>query len=155
MFKEMRRKDREISEKEAWAVIEAAEYGILSTTGGDAKPYAIPVSHVVMDEKIYFHCALDVGHKLENIKANPSVCFTVVGQTQVLPEKFSTNYESAVVFGTAGPVEGEVKAAALIAIIQKFSPEFYEKGMQYIEKAAEKTAVYEITPEQVTGKAKR
>ena len=155
MHKEMRRKDREISQEEAFAVLEAAEYGILATVGADAKPYAIPVSHVVLEEKIYFHCAPDVGHKLENIRENPAVCFTVVGQTQVLPEKFSTNYESAVVFGTAAPVEGETKAAALIAIIQKFSPEFYEAGLQYIERAGAKTAIYEITPQQLTGKAKR
>ncbi len=49
---------------------------------------------------IYFHCAPE-GHKLENLSGNNKVSFCVVGKTQVLPDKFATNYESVIVFGTA------------------------------------------------------
>jgi nitroimidazol reductase NimA-like FMN-containing flavoprotein (pyridoxamine 5'-phosphate oxidase superfamily) len=41
------------------------------------------------------------GHKLENIQANPRVCYNaVVGEHQVLPAKMSAYYRSAVAFGS-------------------------------------------------------
>ena len=66
----------------------------------DGTPYGIPVSPVLEGRNLYFHCALE-GRKLENIKNNPSVCVACVGKTKLVPEKFTTEYQSAVAFGTA------------------------------------------------------
>jgi len=41
---------------------------------------------------------------MENFTANHGVSFCVVGETQLLPEKFFTRYESVVVSGNAAIV---------------------------------------------------
>lgn len=154
MNHKMRKSEREISKEEAMEILVSGEYGILSTVSEDGTPYGVPVNYGVKDEKIYFHCAKDAGHKVENIRHEKRVCFTVVGNTSVLPSKFSTKYESVIVFGTAREVVAG-KEEPLMTLIKKYSADFQEKGMRYIESDAEKTGVYEITIEKITGKARR
>lgn len=152
-MKEMRRKDRQLSTAEAQEILVRGEYGILSTVGADGCPYAIPVSYAYENDTIYFHCAKGTGLKVENMSHQPKVCFTVVGNTEVLPEKFSTKYESAVVFGTAR--EADDKRIGLTLLQEKYSPDFAELGKQHIESSFDHVEVYEIHAEQVTGKGRR
>lgn len=112
MFSEMRRKERAISKEEIDAILAKAEYGTLSTIGANGFPYGVPLNFIFMDKKIYFHCASNVGSKIKNIKNSPNVCFTVIGYTEPLPEKFVTIYESVIVFGIAKEVEADVKREA-------------------------------------------
>ncbi|EIW19837.1 MULTISPECIES: pyridoxamine 5'-phosphate oxidase family protein [Pelosinus] len=148
----MRRKDRKMEQGEAYELLFQSNYGILATVDCDGQPYAIPLNYVVSDNTIYFHCALD-GHKLENIALNSKVCFTVVGRTNIVPEQFSTDYESVVVFGTVSRVEekGE-KGKVLKGFVQKYSINFVPEGDVYIEKAKDQTVVCKITIDNYTGK---
>jgi nitroimidazol reductase NimA-like FMN-containing flavoprotein (pyridoxamine 5'-phosphate oxidase superfamily) len=41
----IRRKDRALSEEEAFKILKAGEYGVLSTVGEDGYPYGVPVSY--------------------------------------------------------------------------------------------------------------
>ncbi len=153
MFQSMRRDDRAISREEALAILEKAEYGVLSTLGEDGYPYGVPVSHVVVDGKICFHCATE-GKKLENLRYHPRVSFVAVGHTQVMPESFGTKFESVMAFGTAREAAPEDKQRILEALIDKYSPEYKEGGMKYIAASGGRTRVWEITVEHLTGKAK-
>lgn len=153
MFHKIRNFKRELPREEVTELLKKGEYGILSTVGADGFPYGVPVNYVYSDNRIGFHCAMDTGHKLENIKYNDKVCFTVVGNTEVLPSKFSTKYESAVVFGTAH--EAEDKKEILELLIHKYSPQFKKEGMEYISRSADNTGVYVIEIEHVTGKGRR
>ncbi|WP_423219361.1 pyridoxamine 5'-phosphate oxidase family protein [Clostridium lundense] len=121
MFKEVRRKDRSLEEKATLELLKASEYGILSMVGANGYGYGIPLNYTLIDNCIYFHCAIE-GFKLDNINKNNKVSFCVVGQTQLLPEKFSTKYESALAFGKAYEVFDEEKELALKSIIEKYSP---------------------------------
>lgn len=153
MKHEMRRKDRQLSEQDARQVLEQGEYGILSTADKSGIPYGVPVSYVYKDGIIYFHCAKDVGLKTANITVQPKVCFTVVGKTEVLSEMFSTRYESAIAFGTARRAAD--KRIGLTLLQEKYSPEFTEEGIQYIEQSLSHVEVYEIKVEGLTGKGRR
>ncbi len=154
MFREMRKSERQLSEKELQEILETGEYGILSTIGDNGFPYGVPLSYVYFDSKIFFHCATGVGQKEDNIAHCDKVCFTVVGKTEVLAEKFSTKYESVIAFGTA-KISTDLKEKALKGLIAKYSSDFVEKGLQYIEAAYHKTDIYEITIEHVTAKGRR
>lgn len=153
MFREMRRSDRQCTKDQAITILEKCEYGVLSTVSQDGYSYGVPLSYVFKDSHIYFHSAT-TGHKLENIESNPKVSFCVVGDKQTLPEKFSTSYESVIVFGQASEVVGEEKKDALLALVVKYSPDYLEKGKQYIDNSGEKTTVVKITVEQITGKVR-
>jgi len=150
----MRRKDREISLDEAREILAAAEYGILSTVDADGQPCSVPLSFVYQNDAIYFHCAKS-GQKLDNIAANPKVSFCAVGKTQVLPEKFGTEYESVVVFGRAAEVSGEERHRALFGLLEKYCAGHLEAGMAYIEQMAAITMVVKITIRHISGKARK
>lgn len=150
----MRRNERAISEKDAKALLQNGTFGVLSTVSPDGQPYGVPVSYCFSKNQIYFHSAIE-GHKIENIKKNNKVSFCVVGRTEVLPDKFSTKYESAIVFGRAIEIEGDEKGEALLELIKKYSQGFIEDGLKYIKKAGKKTKVYKILIDSITGKARK
>jgi nitroimidazol reductase NimA-like FMN-containing flavoprotein (pyridoxamine 5'-phosphate oxidase superfamily) len=150
----IRRRDREIDIQEARSILECAEYGILSTVGNDGQPYGVPLSYAFKNDRIYFHCAL-VGQKLDNIANNAKVSFCVVGNTKVLPDKFATEYESAVVFGVASEVSGTERQNALLWLLEKYCPDFIKEGEQYIEQKGQATKVFKIEIEHISGKARR
>jgi nitroimidazol reductase NimA-like FMN-containing flavoprotein (pyridoxamine 5'-phosphate oxidase superfamily) len=151
---QMRRKDRGTAEPEARELLERGEYGVLATVSADGAPYAVPLSYCVIDNRIYFHCALE-GHKLENIAADSRVSFCVVGATEVLPEKFSTRYESVIVTGPATEVCDAEKQRGLEGLVAKYSAEFREAGERYIASDSPKTRVFRISIDAISGKARR
>ena len=153
-MRKVRRGDREIGTPEARELLAGCEYGVLSTVGADGQPYGVPLSYACKGDSIYFHCALS-GHKLENIESNPRVSFCVVGRTKVLPEKFATEYESAVAFGTASELSGAERSEALLLLLEKYSPEFKAEGEKYIDQKDQAMKVYKIDIEHLSGKARR
>lgn len=149
---EVRRKDRQINLEETKELLQRAGVGVLSTVDEEGQPYGVPVNYVYdNDNTIYFHCAVE-GHKLKNIKKNNQVCFTVYGENIVLAEKFTTTYESVVVFGRAEVVEDTEKIQALKLLVEKFSPGFMKEGLEYIQRAADRTLVLKISVDKMTGK---
>jgi len=153
-MKELRRKDRIITEEEAIALLNKAEYGVLSTVSENGEPYGVPLNFCVIDHCVYFHCAVE-GQKIDNIKQNKSVSFCAVGNTEILPDKFGTKYESVIVSGEVEEVFDMNKQLALEGLLQKYSPEFIDKGIKYIEDLNEKTRVFKITINKLAGKARR
>ncbi|GHV53621.1 MFS transporter [Deltaproteobacteria bacterium] len=157
MNREIRRKDRALTTEEASSLLQKGEYGILATVSDEGQPYAVPISYAVLDGAIYVHCAL-AGHKIDNIRQNPAVCFTVIGKTAPFyaPGNFSTTYESCIVFGKARDVSNDTeKERALFALVEKYFPEHVSEAEAYIEKFWERTAVYSISVERITGKARK
>ena len=67
MFREMRRKRQALSMEETAAILYRGTSGVLALSGDDGYPYAVPMSYVYTDGKIYFHCA-KAGHKLDALK---------------------------------------------------------------------------------------
>jgi len=154
MGRELRRKDRKMMETEALELLGRSEYGVLSTVSASGTPYGVPLSYCVIGDGIYFHCALD-GHKLENIAADSRVSFCVVGATELLPEKFATNYESVIVTGRVCEVFDVEKQLGLEALVDKYSAAFRQEGLAYIAADGPKTRVFRIGIDTMTGKARR
>lgn len=150
----MRRRDRAITEEEAKALLRKAEYGVLSTVSADGQPYGVPLNFCVIDDCIFFHCAVE-GQKINNTERNRSVSFCVVGKTQILPDKFSTAYESVIAAGEVEEVFDASKQIALEGLLRKYSPEYMDRGREYIESLGEKTRVFKLTISRLSGKARR
>lgn len=154
MYKSIRRADRKTDHEEAVKLLNESEYGVLSTVDKSGQPYGIPLNFVYSDNRIYFHCATE-GHKLSNLLECERVSFCVVGSTEVLQNKFSTNYESAIAFGIAREVFGDEKNQALLLLVKKYSPKFIAEGTEYIAKSSDATRVIRIDIDHLTGKARR
>ncbi|TWH47743.1 pyridoxamine 5'-phosphate oxidase family protein [Sporomusa sp. KB1] len=155
MFTEMRRKEKLMSEAATIEVLKKAEFGTLACICETGYPYAVPLNFAYENGAIYFHSA-HTGHKVDNIKNNAKVSFSAVSYVNLLPNKFDTEYDSTVIFGTAVEVTNEMeKRQALVFLIKKYSNEYFEKGMAYINKSMNTAAVYKIEIEHVTGKQGR
>ncbi len=150
----MRRHERELGGDEAETLLREGEFGILCTCGKDGAPYGVPVNYVYDGSSIAFHSAPE-GHKVRNLQENTCASLTVVGRTELLPSQFSMRYESAVAFGNVSPVHGERKREILRALVEKYSPDFQEKGEAYIRHDADKVAVFELKVVRLSGKAHR
>ena len=150
----MRRKDREITKREALSIVKKSEYGILSLASVDGKPYGIPLNYCIMNNALYFHSAME-GRKLELLSQNSSVSFCVVGDTKVLPEKFGMRYESALISGVAQEVTGNEKHQALEGLLKKYSQPFISQGLEMIKTNSRKTRVFKINIHSISGKACR
>lgn len=113
------------------------------------QPYAVPLNYVLVDRVVYIHSA-DAGHKVTNLQQNPGVSFAVVR-----PGHFDMRYRSAVLFGAARLVtDPDEKQQALEALMKKYAPGFPDRGMAYIRKATNKTAVFAIEITHLAGKAR-
>ena len=60
VFREMRRKKQELSQKEVEGILHKGTSGVLALLGDNDYPYAVPISYVYDDGKIYFHSAKSV-----------------------------------------------------------------------------------------------
>ena len=153
-MKEIRRKDRAITEKAAMDLLEKAEYGVLSTVTENGKPYGVPLNYCVIDHRIYFHCAVE-GRKIDNIEKNKSVSFCAVGNTEIMPDKFGAKYESVIVSGQIEEVFSDNKQIALECFLKKYSSDYFNKGLEYIESLKEKTRAFKIFIIHLSGKSRR
>ena len=154
VFRDIRRKDRKIDNDRALQLLKTGEYGFLSMCGKNGYGYGIPLNYVMEGNSIYFHCAPE-GFKLENIQKNNRVSFCVVGHTQVLPDQFSTNYESVLVFGRIScdlPEKERYKAFDLL--VTKYSPDFVDVSKTYINKSFHRTNILRLDWEHLSGKSK-
>ena len=117
MFREMRRKKQALSPEECEGVLERGSSGVLAVLGDGGYPYAVPLSYVYADGRLFFHCA-KAGHKLDAITREPKASFCVVDQDRVVPEEYTTYFRSVIVFGRAGEIKddaGRRTAAELLA----------------------------------------
>ncbi len=150
----VRRQARLLPEEKAIRLLKEGEYGVLSLITPEGA-YGIPISYVWDGaDCIYCHCAPE-GRKLRAIAHSPKVSFCVVGRTNVLSDKFTTEYESIVVTGTARiglPADERMKALELI--LDKYSPNDKEVGMKYAEKSFGRTEIIRLDIDSVSGKAK-
>lgn len=155
MNRNMRRKERQMSEQAAVKLLEHGEYGVLSSVDEDGQPYGVPLNYVYDGKDgIYFHCAKE-GHKLDNLKNQPRVCFTVVGDHQIMDWEFSTAYESVIVFGSVEAVDGDEKYRGLKMLALKYSPNYMDKFENEIGKDMLPTQVMKILVKQLTGKERK
>ena len=154
MYRSIRRKDRELDLELATRLLTEGEYGFLATADREGQAYGVPLNYVFKNNTLYFHCAPE-GHKLDNIKVNDKVSFCVVGRTRVLPDKFSTEYESAMAFGRASVVQGNERYDALLSVLEKYSPDFLEEGKKTIAKYNDKTTIIKVDIHHISGKARR
>ena len=154
-MKPMRRIDRQRDETFARELLHRCEYAVLSTVNPDGSPYCIPISPVLVENTIYFHCALE-GQKVENILNNARVCLACVDKTHLVPEHFTTEYQSAVVTGEAHMVDSEAeKRFALRKLCEKYTPNHMHLVEQNIDKSIHRTGICAIVIDSITGKEKK
>ena len=154
MFRPLRRTTKAMTEEQAKALLKIERRGVFAVNGDDGYPYAIPVNYVYDEEseRILFHGAR-VGHKMDSIKKDDKVCFTVYGNERIDEEMSWAPYmQSTVVFGRCSIIENADEALDCIwKIAQKYYPD-KEEIEKEIAKDGKAVAIYAISIEHLCGK---
>ena len=153
MFRAMRRKRQQLSRAEAEAILERGTSGVLAVAGDDGYPYAVPLSYVYQDGKLWFHCAKS-GHKLDAVRREEKASFCVIDQDQVVPEEYTTYFRSVIAFGRIRILEdtGE-KRAAIEKLAARYAPEDApERRAQAIDREWKALCMLEMTIDHLSGK---
>lgn len=150
----LRRQDRAMTEQDARLLLAEATCGVLCMENIDGGGYGIPINYAWDEEdSIYFHCA-SIGYKLRCIQNNPRVSLVVLKDPCVLGEQFSMAYESVIVQGNVDIVnEPEEKRKTLTLLIQSITPQYIERGEQYINRAIDATTVLRLKISEFSGKS--
>jgi nitroimidazol reductase NimA-like FMN-containing flavoprotein (pyridoxamine 5'-phosphate oxidase superfamily) len=127
MFRDMRRSQQQLSEEDTVAVMDRCTNGVLACLGDEGYPYAVPLSYVYYNKKIYFHSA-KAGHKIDAITKNPKVSFSVIDEDTIVSEKYTTYFRSVIAFGKARIVEGDEYMEAFKALVEKYSADQPEEA---------------------------
>ncbi len=149
MFRPLRRTDKQMTREESIALLERGSEGTLGTIGDGGYPYTVVVNYVYHQGKIYFHCARE-GHKIDAIKNDGRVSFSVYDHVEVVGHQLNTHYQSILVFGKASVILPTTEI--LLALIRKYVDMDIAKATDYIEKEIGDTAVVEIEIEHLCGK---
>ena len=153
MFREIRRKNREIDSDSAKRLLQSSRRGVLAVNGDDGYPYAIPINYLYDDEaqRIYFHGA-KIGHKVDALRASDKVCLTVYGNETIKTDAWAPFMQSVVVFGRCHLMEAGPEASErLKQLAMKYYP-----GEQLVDEeiaqSGKAVQVFEIKIEHMSGK---
>ena len=153
MFRQNRRKDKEINIDKITELLIESRRGVLAVNGDDDYPYAIPINYFYDkdNQKIYFHSSC-VGHKVDSLKKSNKVCFTVTGKEKIKDEVWAPYVQSVVVFGRCSKI---ADASEIEKRLKQFAMKYYPNenmADDEISKCNKAISMYEIEIEHITGK---
>ena len=152
MFREMRRFKQLLPQETAIEILNRNTGGTLALLGDEDYPYAVPISYVYADGKLYFHSAKS-GHKIDAIKKHEKASFCVIDKDEIVPEKYTTYFRSVIAFGKIRLVEDvEEMRRVATALAMKYSADFAEGIPAEIDSSIKNMAIIEMTIDHITAK---
>ena len=151
MFRKMRRAKQELSKDECIDILTNEPRGVLALLGDYDYTYALPMSHVYVDGKIYFHGA-KTGHKSDAVKKHEKVSYCVMDKGVLNDDGWSYTFRSVIVFGKITTLaDKDEKIDRLTYLGDKFLPT-HEETVKEINRLIDKTEVFEISIDHISGK---
>jgi len=151
MFRKMRRIKQLLSMEDTVAVMNRCTNGVLACLGDEDYPYAVPLSYVYFNDRIYFHSA-KAGHKIDAVTKNPKVSFSVIDKDVIVSEEYTTYFRSVLAFGKARIVEGDEWLEAFKALVEKYSGDQPEEAKHVEITGCTQSYIIAIDLEHITGK---
>ncbi|MBR3975988.1 MAG: pyridoxamine 5'-phosphate oxidase family protein [Clostridia bacterium] len=153
VFRPLARSRQALSQAECIRILQAEKRGVLSVTGDNDYPYAVPINHWYdpEDGRIYFHSG-PTGHKIDAMVRDPKASFCVLQQAELSEDSWSWYFNSVIVFGRLELVRDHNRA---LEISRKLSCRFTD-DKDYIEYEIEKSGAsvlcFALIPEHISGK---
>ena len=156
MFRELTRKNKQLTMEECVHVLKTEKRGVLSVLGDDGYPYGMPMNHWYneADGRLYFHCG-KTGHRLDALQRENKVSFCVYDGGYCVPGEWALHIKSVIVFGKIQLVDAPEKIVEITtALSRKFTQdEAYIR--EEIAQHAHRTVLLALTPEHICGKLVR
>ncbi len=153
MFRELMRKNQQLSIEQCIEILKSETRGVLSVMGENGYPYGMPMNHFYCEEenKIYFHCGKS-GHRLDALKNCDKVSFCTYDKGFKNEGDWALNVKSVIVFGKMEIIDDLEK---IIDITTKLSHKFTSDDAYIKEEIrlyANETLLLALTPEHICGK---
>ena len=153
MFRNLSRKNKEISREECIELLTNETRGILSVNGDNGYPYGMPMNHYYNtdDGCIYFHCGKS-GHRLDSLNNSDKVSFCVCEKGRREDGEWAYDVRSVIVFGRVEIVASlDIIADITTKLCYKFTDDA-EYIKDEIKNHADKTLLLKLVPEHICGK---
>ena len=151
-FRPMRRFRQQLSDDESVGILKKATSGTLALLGDNGYPYAVPISYVYAEGKLYFHSALS-GHKVDAIRNSDKASFCVIEQDNIHPKEYTTYFRSVIAFGRIHIVEDDAeKLSAARLLSERYNPGDEEGFQKELEKGFARMLAIRFDIEHLTGK---
>ena len=151
-FRAMRRKRQQLSEEESITILQKSTAGTLALLGDNDYPYAVPISYVYNDGRLYFHSALS-GHKVDAIRKCDKASFCVIDKDDVQPERYTTFFRSVIAFGRIHIIEDEQEKFETARLLgDRYNPNQEEALQKELEHGFARMLMIRFDIEHLTGK---
>lgn len=151
-FRPMRRNRQQLSQEDCRFILEKATAGTLALLGDNDYPYAVPISYVYADGRLYFHSAIN-GHKIDAIRKSDKASFCVIDQDCVQPAMYTTFYRSVIAFGRIHIIEDEAEKLRTARLLgNRYNLNQEEALQNELEKGLSRMVMICLDIEHMTGK---
>ena len=153
MFRELVRKNKQLSAEECAAILTNEKRGVLSVLGDDDYPYGMPMNHFYNadDGCIYFHCG-NVGHRLESLQKHDKVSFCVYDEGYRKEGAWALTIKSVIVFGRVTILDDPDTVTDITTrLSHKFTLDDAYIARE-IKGSLHRTLLLKLTPEHICGK---
>ena len=148
----MRRKRQQLTDEECIRILETSTAGTLALLGDGGYPYAVPISYVYRDGKLYFHSALS-GHKIDAIRNYDKASFCIIDKDDVHGEEYTTYFRSVIAFGHIRLIEDEEeKREAALCLGNHYNPNHDDALQKELAKGFNHMVIIRMDIEHMTGK---
>ena len=153
MFRELLRKNQQLSLSECLDLLKNETRGVLSVIGDDRYPYGFPMNHWYneQDGKMYFHCGKQ-GHKLDALQQCDKVSFCVFDKGYRKAEEWAWNVKSVIVFGQIKVIDDQKMIADITANLSRKFTEDEDYIRREIRQSAKNTLLLELSIQHLCGK---
>lgn len=153
MFRELTRKNQQLSMEACMEVLKQETRGVLSVLGDEGYPYGMPMNHWYDEREnvIWFHCG-KVGHRLEALRRCDKVSFCVYDHGSREEGQWALKVKSVIVFGRMEVVDD---MDTIVDVTTRLSYKFTQDEayiQREIEQAAKRTLLLRLVPEHICGK---
>jgi nitroimidazol reductase NimA-like FMN-containing flavoprotein (pyridoxamine 5'-phosphate oxidase superfamily) len=139
------------SREEMEQLLQDMTLGCLGLTG-ESGPYVVPLNYAYVDGRILFHCALE-GQKLDAIRRNPAVCFTVARQRGDIQRHSEDvchpDSESVICYGTARVIDDLDERTG---VLNEFNHSFRPDADPISADSVARCGAVEIVVDEMTGR---
>ena len=142
---DVRRRDRLLNEERALELLRESEYCVLSMIDEEGKPYGFPINHIWGWVETASMSTAPPRERSSVLYVLVMLRFSlcIVGRVNLLPSKFTTEYESVILRGIAHiDLSEEERRHALHLTLGEASPNDMELGKVYVEKSFHRTEIH-------------
>ena len=153
MFREMAKKNKQVTDAACIALLKQVPRGVLSLQGDDGYPYGVPTNFWYNDDDgcLYFHSG-KTGHKVDAMRRSPKASLCVLSEGTRDDGDWAYNFESVIVFGRIEILENTEQAmeATRLLSLQFTDDKGFIEGE--IAQYGHETLCFRLIPEHITGK---